>query len=145
MIGPSIPKKILEERRKQSQNKKYTESDSSDESDDDILGPQLSESTCNESLNTEQKAAVKEKKKKNSDDMSNVGEARKLETKQKEISPTPIREKQTLLSKHKVKSIDKYKITKFDTEENLNSEIRKEILRRLDQNGGLEGKFTRGS
>ena len=144
MIGPSIPKEILEERRKQSNNKKYTENDSSDESDDEIVGPQLPESTCNKTINPEQTADMKEKKTA-VDDNSNTAEVQKLETKQKEVSPTPVREKQTLLSKHKAKNIDKNKITKFDSKENLNSEIRKEILRKLDQNGGLDGKFTRSS
>lgn len=144
MIGPSIPKEILEERRKQSDTKKYTENDSSDESDDEIVGPQLPESTCNKTINPEQTADVKENKK-NSDTDSNAGEVQELEAKHKEVSPTPLRGKQTLLSKHKAKNIDKHKITKFDSKENLNSEIRKEILRKLDQNGGLEGKFTRGS
>lgn len=143
MIGPSIPKEILEERRKQSDTKKYTENDSSDESDDEIVGPQLTESSCNMTINPEQTADMKEKE--TSDDNSNAEEVQKVEMKQKEVSPTPIREKQTLLSKHKAKNIDKHKITKFDSKENLNSEIRKEILRKLDQNGGLEGKFTRGS
>ena len=143
MIGPSIPKEILEERRKQSDTKKYTENDSSDESDDEIVGPQLTESSCNMTINPEQTADMKEKE--TSDDNSNAEEVQKVEMKQKEVSPTPIREKQTLLSKHKAKNIDKHKITKFDSKGNLNSEIRKEILRKLDQNGGLEGKFTRGS
>lgn len=143
MIGPSIPKEILEERRKQSDTKKYTENDSSDESDDEIVGPQLPESSSNMAINPEQTADMKEKK--TSDDNSNAEEDQKVEMKQKEVSPTPIREKQTLLSKHNAKNIDKHKITKFDSKENLNSEIRKEILRKLDQNGGLEGKFTRGS
>lgn len=143
MIGPSIPKEILEERRKQSDAKKYTENDSSDESDDEIVGPQLPESSSNMAINPEQTADMKEKK--TSDDNSNAEEDQKVEMKQKEVSPTPIREKQTLLSKHNAKNIDKHKITKFDSKENLNSEIRKEIIRKLDQNGGLEGKFTRGS
>ncbi|CUM55771.1 unnamed protein product [Debaryomyces tyrocola] len=143
MIGPSIPKEILEERRKQSDTKKYTENDSNDESDDEIVGPQLPESSSNMAINPEQTADMKEKK--TSDDNSNAEEDQKVEMKQKEVSPTPIREKQTLLSKHNAKNIDKHKITKFDSKENLNSEIRKEILRKLDQNGGLEGKFTRGS
>lgn len=82
MIGPSIPKEILEERRKQSNNKKYTENDSSDESDDEIVGPQLPESTCNKTINPEQTADMKEKKTA-LDDNSNTAEVQKLETKQK--------------------------------------------------------------
>lgn len=143
MIGPSIPKGILEERRRQSNDKKYAENDSSDESDDEIVGPQLPEPICNKAINSEQTADMKEKNKA-SDDNSNTIGVQNSEAKQKEGSPTRIRGKQTLLSKHK-QNIDKNKITKFDSKENLNSEIRKEILRKLDQNGGLEGKFTRGS
>lgn len=146
MIGPSIPKEILEARRKQTNNKECTENDSSDESDDNIVGPQLPDFACNKTISPQQTAAMKEmNEKKNSEVDSNLGEVQELETKQKEVSPTPKREKQTLLSKHRAKNIDKNKISKFDSKENLNSEIRKEILRKLDQNGGLEGKFTRGS
>ncbi|CUM54646.1 uncharacterized protein AC631_04028 [Debaryomyces fabryi] len=143
MIGPSIPKDILEKRRKQS-DKKNTENDSSDESDDEIVGPLLPETIYNKSINLEQIADKKEEKKAQHDDSKTV-EAQTLHMEQNNLSQYPIRERQTLLSKHRAKNTGKNKVTKFDSKENLNSEIRKEILRKLDQNGGLEGKFTRGS
>lgn len=143
MIGPSIPKDILEKRRKQS-DKKNTENDSSDESDDEIVGPLLPETIYNKSINLEQIADKKEEKKAQHDDSKTV-EAQTLHMEQNNLSQYPIQERQTLLSKHRAKNTGKNKVTKFDSKENLNSEIRKEILRKLDQNGGLEGKFTRGS
>lgn len=143
MIGPSIPKDILEKRRKQS-DKKNTENDSSDESDDEIVGPLLPETIYNKSINLEQIADKKEEKKAQHDDSKTV-EAQTLHMEQNNLSQYPIRERQTLLSKHRAKNTGKNKVTKFDSKENLNSEIRKEILRKLDQNGGLEEKFTRGS
>lgn len=144
MIGPSIPKDILEKRRKESDNKKSTLNDSSDESDDEIVGPLLPETIYDKSNNLEQITDTKEKKKIQYNDSKTKG-TQNLHTEQNKVSQSPIRERQTLLSKHRAKNTDKNKVTKFDSKENLNSEIRKEILRKLDQNGGLEGKFTRGS
>lgn len=139
MIGPSIPKEILEERRKQSSEKKYVNdsSDDSNDSDDEIAGPQLPEFSYKNSGSEKESVSCKEKNESNK-------KAENKNTSKVELEhSTGV--KQSLMSKHQLKDRNKHKITKFDSKENLNSEVRKEILRRLDQNGGLEGKFTRGS
>lgn len=57
------------------------------------------------------------------------------------VNPQP---KKSLMELHQQRHNSKNKITKFDHKEGLNKEVRQEILKNLNKNGGLSGKFTKG-
>ncbi|ODV68535.1 hypothetical protein HYPBUDRAFT_151967 [Hyphopichia burtonii NRRL Y-1933] len=57
------------------------------------------------------------------------------------VNPQP---KKSLMELHQQRHNSKNKITKFDHKEGLNKEVRQEILKNLNKNGGLGGKFTKG-
>lgn len=143
MIGPSIPKEILETRRKSASKEKNFDNESSDDSEDDIVGPQFPKTQSTEQINTESTHNHKKEECEKQD--SGFVDPEMKERDDEEKVSVATRKEDSLLDIHRAKTSTKNKITKFDSKDNLNSEIRKEILRKLDQNGGLKGKFTRGS
>lgn len=107
MFGPSIPKELLEKRKKRKleQLKQQDNNVSDNESDlDDFIGPVL---------------------------------IPKSETTIPATSSKP-----SLLELHQQKTQDSEVTTQYDPTKALHDEVKEELLRKLQANGGLSGRFT---
>ncbi|RCK58753.1 hypothetical protein Cantr_07685 [Candida viswanathii] len=105
MFGPSIPKELLEKRKKRKLEQQRAQEEQSEvESDlDDFIGPVLKPKT----------------------------------TEPAEKASTP-----SLLELHQQKTLGSETTTQYDPTRALNDEVKEELLRKLQANGGLSGRFT---
>ncbi|RCK62747.1 hypothetical protein Cantr_09226 [Candida viswanathii] len=105
MFGPSIPKELLEKRKKRKLEQQQAQEEKSEvESDlDDFIGPFLKPETT--------------------------------EPTEKAFTPS-------LLELHQQKTQSSETTPQYDPTRALNDEVKEELLRKLQANGGLSGRFT---
>lgn len=107
MFGPSIPKELLEKRKKRKLEQQQNKVLSEDESDlEDFIGPVL------------------------------------IHKPQREATVPTTTSKPSLLELHQQKTQGNETNTQYDPTKALNDEVKEELLRKLQANGGLSGRFT---
>lgn len=122
-------------------------SDSDSDSDDELIGPQLINSKVQKS--SRERNDIERPQQDYNESASNIQKVeniRRLDS--TSIKSTGNEGKKSLLQLHQEKSNNsgissKNKITKFDSKEALNKEVRNEIFKNLEKNGGLKGKFKK--
>lgn len=140
MIGPQIPKELREKRDKESISRQERADTKSSDGNFPITTKE--EETKSEDapngINSSDSSS-------DSDDEFMGPSLPGTKTSQNDETPSKLSLMQLHQEKLKNSGIEtKNKITKYDTKKAFNDEIKKEMLRKLNMDGGLKGKFTSG-
>lgn len=139
MIGPQIPKELREKRDKESLSRQEKADIKSNDGKLPI--------TTNEQKTKSEAApdVISSDSSSDSDDDFMGPSLPGTKTLQNDEIPSKLSLMQLHQEKLKNSGIEtKNKITKYDTKKAFNDEIKKEMLRKLNMDGGLKGKFTSG-